>query len=95
MAAMLDQLDLNPRQRAKADALFAAARDKAMASAGDDPDARRAAMRTEMAAAFAQLEPMLNPAQKAKLTALRAQMANRPNGQAQGGEGQGQGSPNP
>lgn len=60
-----------------------------MASAGDDPDARRAAVRTEMAAAFAQLEPMLTPAQKAKLTALRAQMANRQ------GQGQGQGSPNP
>jgi membrane fusion protein, multidrug efflux system len=92
-AALLDQLDLNPQQRAKADALFAAAREKAQASAGDDPDARRAAIRTEMAAAFAQLEPMLTPAQKAKLTALRAQMANRQGGQGQGGQGQGPANP--
>ena len=79
MAMMLDQLGLDPGQRAKADALMAAARAKAEAS--DDPDARHAAMREAMT----QLEPILRPDQKAKLDALRAA-----HGGGSGGPGGGQ-----
>jgi multidrug efflux system membrane fusion protein len=75
MAALVKDLDLDAQQKAKADAIFAAARQKAMAGAGDDPDARRAAMRSAYADAFKQLDPILRPDQKAKLASARAKMA--------------------
>ena len=67
-AAMLAARDLTPDQQAKAKAIFADARTKAMA-AGDDPDARRQIMQD----ANTQLEAILTPAQKAKFEAARAQ----------------------
>ena len=64
MMAMLSQLGLDAGQKAKAQAIFAAARQKMMQS-GD-----RSAFRD----AFGQLDAILRPDQKAKLAALRAQM---------------------
>lgn len=60
-------LDLDPAQKAQADAIFAAARAKA--GTASDPDARRAAMREAMT----KLDAILRPDQKAKLAALRAE----------------------
>ena len=45
------------------------------ASSGEDPDARRQAMRQAYGKAFDQLDAILRPDQKAKLAQLRAQMA--------------------
>ena len=87
LQAMLSQLDLDPQQQLKAQAIFQAARGQAataMATAGDDPDARRGIMRQVYGQAFARLEPILRPDQKAKLTQLRAQMA--AHGQGQGAQ---------
>ena len=70
MQKMIDDLGLDAGQQAKAAAIFAEARQKAVA-AGGDPDARRTIMRD----AFAKLEAILRPDQKAKLDALRAQRA--------------------
>jgi len=70
---LIAALDLDAGQQAKVKAIFDAAR----AKAGDDPDARRAAMR----AAMSQVDAILRPDQKAKLAQLRAQM------QARGGPG--------
>jgi membrane fusion protein, multidrug efflux system len=67
MAMMTEVLGLDAGQQAKAQAIFAEARQKAEAS--DDPDARQAARREAMA----KLDAILRPDQKAKLQALRAQ----------------------
>ena len=91
MQAMMSQLQLDPAQQLKAQAIFTAARGEAMtnaASAGDDPDARRQAMRQAYAKAFDQLTPILRPDQKAKLDQIRAQMAAH-RGQGGGGSGGG------
>lgn len=88
MQAMLTQLDLDPQQQLKAQALFTAARGEAMsnaAGAGDDPDAQRSARKAAYDKAFGQLDAILRPDQKAKLAQLRAQMAQR-----RGGSGGGQ-----
>lgn len=77
LAMLSSQLGLDPAQQAKAQAIFAAARQKAEAS--DDPDARHAAMREAMG----QLDAILRPDQKAKLEAIRA-------ARAAGGPGGGQ-----
>jgi multidrug efflux system membrane fusion protein len=66
MQAMIVGLGLTPDQQAKAQQIFAAAREKAQTS--DDPDARRAAMRDAMT----QVEAILTPEQKARLAAQRA-----------------------
>jgi len=68
MQAMLAQLNLTADQQAKVAAIQAAARPKIQA-AGDDPDARRAAMRDSMQ----QINAVLTPEQQAKLKDLRAQ----------------------
>ncbi|MDQ0464175.1 HlyD family secretion protein [Caulobacter ginsengisoli] len=80
---LIEQLDLDAGQQAKAKVIFDQARQNVMAAGYSDPQARRAAMRTAMQAAFAKLEPILKPDQKTKLVALRAQMA------AQGGQRRG------
>jgi membrane fusion protein, multidrug efflux system len=77
MQAMLSQLDLDPQQQLKAQAIFTSARGEAMsqsASAGEDPDAIRQARRQAFQKAFDQLDAILRPDQKAKLAQLRAQM---------------------
>ena len=78
---LLADLNLDAGQKTKAEAIFADARQKAMANAGGD---RRKAMRESMETAFAQLEPILKPDQKPKLVALRARMAAQ-QGQRRGG----------
>jgi HlyD family secretion protein len=89
MTRMVEDLDLDAGQKAKAEAIFAEARQKgAAAMAGaSDPQAGRKAMRETMVAAMAKLEPILKPAQKEKLIALRARMAQ--DGQGRGGQGRG------
>ncbi|MDO8296989.1 MAG: efflux RND transporter periplasmic adaptor subunit [Caulobacter sp.] len=82
-ARLLDDLDLDAGQRKKAEAILAEARTKALAKASGDPAARRQAMRQMTQDVLARLEPILKPAQKDKLVALRARMA------AGGGRGQG------
>ena len=92
MQAMLSQLDLDPAQQLKAQALFTAARGEAMtslANAGDDPAARHQAMHAAYDKAFAQLDPVLRPDQKAKLAQLRAQMAAARAGRQGGDQGAG------
>jgi membrane fusion protein, multidrug efflux system len=88
LQAMLAELNLDPQQQQKADALFADAREKAMAQLGDtaDPDARRAAMKAAYGQAFGKLSTILRPEQKAKLIELRAKMAAQGGG-AGGGNG--------
>lgn len=71
---MLQALDLTPDQQKKIQPIMAGIRQKAQ-TAGDDPQARRQAMRAAMQDAFAQIEPLLNADQKQKLAVLRAQMA--------------------
>jgi multidrug efflux system membrane fusion protein len=87
MQAMLDQLNLTADQKAKAAPILADMRAKATA-AGDDPDARRAAMRDGMHA----LAGILTPEQKAKLDDLRAKA--RAAGGFGGGAGGGGGGGN-
>lgn len=72
---MAQALDLSSDQQKKIEPILTAARQKAQASAGDDPQARRQAMRGAMQEAYAQIEPLLNADQKQKLAVLRAQMA--------------------
>jgi len=72
---LLQQLDLSADQQKKVEPILTAARMKAQAQAGSDPQARRQAMRAAMQDAFAQIEPLLNADQKQKLAVLRAQMA--------------------
>ena len=67
MQAMIQALNLTPDQKTKADPILAEMKQK-IAAAGDDPDARRAAMRDGMS----QLSEILTPEQKAKLAQLRA-----------------------
>lgn len=75
---MIQALGLDAQQKAKADAIFAQARQQA----GDDPDARRQAMRQAMG----QLDAILRPDQKQKLAEMRARMSSGGNG---GGGGSG------
>jgi HlyD family secretion protein len=82
---MLEALDLSPDQRKKADVIVAEARARAMAAASGDPQARRQAMRQTTQEVLAKLEPILKPAQKAKLIALRARMAATGGGRGRGG----------
>jgi membrane fusion protein, multidrug efflux system len=86
MQALLDQLNLTADQKAKAAPILADMRQKA-AAAGDDPDARRAAMRDGMHA----LSGILTPEQNAKLADLRAQ-ARAAGGFGGGGGGGGGGA---
>ena len=87
MQAMLAELNLDAQQQAKADAILGEARQKAMANLGDnaDPDARRNAFRAAMGEAMGKLMPILRPDQKAKLSEMRARMAE---GRGQGGGSQ-------
>jgi len=82
MAGLIAQLNLDPDQQAKQQAIFAAARAKAQASG--DPDAYRGAMHDAMT----QFEAILRPDQKAKLAELRAHLGG-PGGGPQGGPGGG------
>ncbi len=68
MQAMLAQLNLTPDQQSKIAAIEAATKQK-MQAAGDDPDARHAAMHDSMQ----QIAAVLTADQKAKLAQLRAQ----------------------
>jgi multidrug efflux system membrane fusion protein len=69
MAALVATLNLTPDQKPKAAAIFADMRAKMMA-AGDDSDARRAAMHDSMA----KFNAILTPDQQAKFKAARANM---------------------
>jgi len=89
---LLDQLNLDAGQQAKAQAIFAEARTKA-AAAGDDQAARRQIM----AGAMDRITPLLRPDQKAKFDDLRARQAQgggfgggRPGGFGGGQAAQGQ-----
>ncbi len=82
---ILDQLDLDAGQRKKAEAIIAEERAKAMAQASGDPAARRQALRAMMQTVLTRIEPILKPAQKEKLVALRARMAAMGGGRRQGG----------
>jgi Spy/CpxP family protein refolding chaperone len=75
MRAMLAGLNLDAQQQEKAKAIFAAAREEAESS-GD--------MRGAFQNAFAKLDAILRPDQKAKLAQMRAEMAAR---RASGGGG--------
>ena len=88
LQAMLAELNLDPKQQQQADALFADAREKAMAQLGAnaDPDARRAAMKAAYGQAFGKLSTILRPEQKARLIEIRAKMAAQGGG-AGGGNG--------
>ncbi len=84
-ARVLEQLDLDASQKAKAEAIFAEAMSKARAAASGDQRAQRQAMRAAMQEALTRIEPLLKPAQKEKLVALRARMASAGGGRGQGG----------
>jgi HlyD family secretion protein len=71
-ARMLESLDLDKTQQARAEALLQEARQKAQGASGAE---RRTAMREAMNAAYDKLKPMLRPDQQAKLEALRARTA--------------------
>jgi HlyD family secretion protein len=76
-ARIVEQLGLDAKQKAAWDPIAADMRQKMMAaraSGGGDPRAARAAMGRITGDAFARLEPLLRPDQKAKLAALRATM---------------------
>ena len=77
MQAMLAELNLDPAQQAKAEAILSEAREKAQSSLPEDadPDTRRAVMRKAMGEALGKLAPVLRPDQKAKLADIRAKMA--------------------
>lgn len=83
---LLDQLDLDAGQRKKAEAIIAEERTKVMAQISGDPSGRRQAMRVMMQTVLTRLEPILKPAQKEKLVALRARMATMGGGRG-GGRG--------
>ena len=75
---IVEQLDLDARQKAAWAPIEAEMRPKmaaAFASAGGDRKQMREAMSKITGEAFAKLEPLLRPDQKAKLAALRATMA--------------------
>lgn len=82
---VLEQLDLDAGQKTRADAIFAAAMNKARAQASGDQRAQRQAMRAATQEALAKIEPILKPAQKEKLVAIRARMASAGGGRSQGG----------
>jgi hypothetical protein len=88
MAAVETALGLDAEQKTKAEEIFAEARAEATAQAGDEPEARRAAMRAANDKAFSRLEPILRPDQKARLPAAKAAMQRR---RGSGGEGPGGG----
>jgi HlyD family secretion protein len=81
---IIEQLDLDAGQKEKAEALLAEAVSKARAQASGDQRAQRQAMRAAMQEALTKIEPLLKPAQKEKLVALRARMASAGGGR-QGG----------
>ncbi len=85
MARIVEQLELDAAQQKKAEPIIAAARARAQAQAGGDPQARRQAMRASMQQLLTQLEPILKPAQKEKLVAIRARMASMGGWRGQGG----------
>jgi HlyD family secretion protein len=75
---VVEQLGLDARQKKAWETISADLRQKSMAalrSGGGDRRAAREAMAKNMSEAFAKLEPLLRPDQKAKLAALRATMA--------------------
>jgi HlyD family secretion protein len=77
-ARVVEQLDLDARQRAAWETINADLRTRmqaARASAAGNPQAMREAMTRTTSEAFAKLEPLLRPDQKAKLATLRATMA--------------------
>ncbi|MBU4434525.1 MAG: efflux RND transporter periplasmic adaptor subunit [Alphaproteobacteria bacterium] len=80
---VLAELDLDAGQKAKAEAIFAEVRQKAMAAGASGGD-RRKVMREAMEGAFVKLEPILKPEQKTKLVAVRARLAAQ-QGQRRGG----------
>jgi HlyD family secretion protein len=84
-ARLLEQLDLDAGQKARAEAILAEERTKALAKASGDPTARRQAMREMTQTVLTRLEPILKPAQKEKLVGLRARMAAMGGGRGQGG----------
>lgn len=87
---IIQQLDLDAAQQKTWATIQADLRQKsaaAMASAGGDRGAMRETMRKNMNEAFAKLEPSLKPAQKEKLTALRATMGQGGRGTAGGFSG--------
>jgi HlyD family secretion protein len=82
---IIEQLDLDAGQKEKAEALLAEAVSKARAQASGDQRAQRQAMRAAMQEALTKIEPLLKPAQKEKLVALRARMASAGGAGRQGG----------
>lgn len=80
---VLAELDLDAGQKAKAEAIFADVRQKAMAAGASGGD-RRKVMRDATEGAFVKLEPILKPDQKTKLAAVRARLAAQ-QGQRSGG----------
>lgn len=77
-ARVVEQLDLDAKQKAAWAPIEADLRQKSMAafaSAGGDRQKIRETMRRNMDEAFARLEPVLRPDQKTRLAALRATMA--------------------
>jgi HlyD family secretion protein len=78
LSRIADQLDLNDAQKKQWETISADMRQKmqaAFASAGGDRTQMREAMGKVRDEAFAKLEPLLKPEQKAKLEALKATMA--------------------
>jgi HlyD family secretion protein len=87
---IVEQLDLDAAQQKAWATIQADLRQKsatAMASAGGDRSAMRETMRKNMDEAFTKLEPSLKPAQKEKLTALRATLSQGGRGEAGGFSG--------
>ena len=84
-ARLIEQLDLDAGQKAKVEAIMAEERTKALAKASGDPTAMRQAMRAMMQTVLTRIEPILKPAQKEKLVALRARMAAMGGGRGRGG----------
>jgi len=82
MKALLDQLDLTPDQKTKADAILAQARRQAQSA--DDPDARRQVFM----AAQQQIQAILTPDQKTRLKDLRQAQRAQQQGADQGAPGQ-------
>ncbi len=76
-AAFLGQLGLDAAQLKKAQAIMAEVRKQAQAAAGDDRTKLRAAMQTANQAAFAKIDALLKPDQKAKFATLRATFGQR------------------
>lgn len=84
-ARLIEQLDLDAGQKVKVEAILAEERTKALAKASGDPTAMRQAMRGMMQTVLTRIEPILKPAQKEKLVALRARMAAMGGGRGRGG----------